>query len=350
MAPLFSVILPTYNRAAMLRTALWSVAAQSFTDFECFVLDDGSTDVTPQVFEEFSGRRCFEFVRFEENRRQHVCRNWALARASGDFIAFLDSDDIWLPERLEVFAAAIRSRAEPDFWFSNAWLWRDGRILGTLFESEARLSEGRVPGWMAVGHPQLPYVTTNLALRRTLFEKVGRFREDMRILEDTELYARMLASGARVGAIRRPLAVRRLHPGQITHDYRLDYREALMALEAGGAAADVLAQEKKRLALSVAGYFLKSLQQRTAREFLVQELGDAAQDSLWFKLSFLPSWVLAGGKALRRLGLAILRHPAWASAPVREVYRFIDPLLTQEMVSSRAQKSEAERMRLSGSG
>ena len=336
MAPLFSVILPTYNRAAMLRTAVSSVLAQSCGDFECFVIDDGSTDQTPQVLQEFQGEPRLRVQRFPDNRRQHVRRNWALAQARGEFIAFLDSDDIWLPGRLDAFARHLRARPQTDFCFSNAYLWRGDRIAGTVFPADGPLAEGRVPGWYAVGHPRLPYLTSNLAVRRALFDRVGRFREDMLILEDTELYARMLASGAQVSAIRRPLAVRRIHPGQITRDYRVDYREALLALAAGGATAEEARAVKRRVALEVAGYLWRDLRPAEARGFLRAELAGRAPATALYWLSFLPAASLAPAKSLRRLWLRWAWHPAWAEAEMREAYRFVSPLLEREADAGRS--------------
>jgi glycosyltransferase involved in cell wall biosynthesis len=335
MPPLFSVILPTYNRAAMLRSSVRSVLAQSWDDFECFVIDDGSTDQTPRVLQEFQDEPRLHLQRFSDNRRQHARRNWALAQARGEYIAFLDSDDIWLPGRLEAFAQQLRSHPQTDFCFSNAYLWREGRITGMVFAPDAPLAEGRVPGWYAVGHPRLPYLTSNLAVRRTLFDRVGRFREDMLILEDTELYARMLLSGAQVSAIRRPLAVRRIHPGQITHDYRVDYREALLALAAGGASEAQSRAVRERVTMEVAGYLWRGLRPAEAREFLRAEFGGRAPGTALYWLSFLPAALLIPAKSLRRLWLRWVFHPAWAGAEIREASRFIAPLLAQETNTGR---------------
>ena len=323
MAPLFSVILPTYNRALFLRAAIQSVLAQSCRDFECFVLDDGSTDETPRVFTEFQREPLLHLQRFPNNRRQHVRRNWALDRAQGRFVAFLDSDDIWLPDRLESFSRVLAERPGIDFLFSNAWLWREERLIGTLFDPGQSLAEGVVPGWYAVGHEQLPYLTSNLAIRRSLFGEVGKFREDMRILEDTELYARMLQAGACVGVIRRPLAVRRLHEGQLTHEHEIDYREGLMALEAGGAPPVVFLREKERLARAAAGYLWRAMRPREARQLLLRELGEDARHLFLYWLTFLPFWFLAWGRKVRRLYLLARHHPAFAGPEERAVYRLM---------------------------
>ena len=329
MPPLFSVILPTYNRARMLRSALKSVTAQTFDDFECFVLDDGSTDETPRVFDEFRGEPRLRLFRFDDNRRQHARRNFALGEARGEFVSFLDSDDLWLPGRLETFAREI-GRRDADFWFSNAYMLRFGRIVGTLFDPARPIVEGRVPGWHAVGLRFLPYVTTNLAVRRTAFEQVGKFREDMKILEDTELYARMLASGCRVGAIREPLAVRREHDEQITLDYEVVFREVLMALEAGGAPAEELAARRESGALDVADALWRGAQPGKARDFLVTQLGDKAKSSYIYRRTFIPPALLRGARTARRFWLMARHHPVLTPLGAREAYRAITPLLDAE--------------------
>ncbi len=328
--PFFSVILPTYNRAAMLRSAIQSVLAQTCRDYECFVIDDGSTDETPRVFGEFAAETSLRFVRFEDNRRQHARRNHAIRQARGRFVAFIDSDDIWLPERLETFRKNAESRPEIGFWFSNAYLLREGRIIGTVFEPGRSIPEGRVPGWWAVGESRLPYLTTNVAVRRDAFAEHGYFREDLRVLEDTELYARMLGAGLQVGVIREPLAVRRLHPEQITMEHRTAYRESLQALSAGGIAAAEFAAQRRLLALASAGFMIKSLKPSQARRFLREELGDGRFFAAVYWMSLVPPPLLRAAKALRSAALRARYRPAAAPPEYGAVLKMISPMLLRE--------------------
>ena len=103
---LFSVIIPTYNRAPLLRQALDSVLAQEFTDFELIVVDDGSTDETLTVARSYGDQ-----VRLvpQEHRGPGVARNRGAEHASGEYVAFLDSDDVWFPWTLGTFASIIRA-------------------------------------------------------------------------------------------------------------------------------------------------------------------------------------------------------------------------------------------------
>ncbi|HVC08500.1 MAG TPA: glycosyltransferase family A protein [Elusimicrobiota bacterium] len=333
--PFFSVVLPTHNRAAMLRTAVKSVLAQTCRDFECFVLDDGSTDDTPRVFREFSAEPALRLARFEDNRRQHARRNHAIRQARGRFVTFIDSDDIWLPERLEVFKRAIEARPEAGFWFSNAYVLREGRIVGTVFDPRRPIPEGRVPGWWAVGDSFLPYLTTNLAVRRDAFAEYGYFREDMRVLEDTELYARMLKSGLQVGVIREPLAVRRLHAEQITMEHRTAYRESLAALASGGLPESEFPARRRALALAAASFMVKSINPSQARQFLGEELGARRFFAPVYWGSFVPSVLLRAAKAARSSWLRRRYRPESASPAFRETLERIAPLLNQEKIPVR---------------
>src|SRR5438105_77041 len=99
--PAVSIILPTYNRAKFLPGALASIRAQQFTDWELIVVDDGSSDDTAAVIQEL-GSGIAQPVRYhrQENQGPYAARNTGLDHAAGEFVAFYDSDDLWLPHHL----------------------------------------------------------------------------------------------------------------------------------------------------------------------------------------------------------------------------------------------------------
>ena len=99
-SPIVSVIIPTYNRAHLVGRAIRSVLAQTFRDFELIVVDDSSTDDTEDVIGSFADPR-IRYLRHETNRGGATARNTGIRVACGEYIAFLDSDDEWLPEKLE---------------------------------------------------------------------------------------------------------------------------------------------------------------------------------------------------------------------------------------------------------
>ncbi len=323
--PRFSVVMPTFDRAVSAAAAVRSVLAQTSADWECLVVDDGSTDGTRAALSGFTDPR-LRFFWNEKNRGQHACRNQAIRAARGEWIAFLDSDDLFLPRRLEALGAAISSRPSAGFWFTNAFVHRWGRLTGLLFDPAREIPEGRVPGWYAVGDKWLPYVTTMVCVRRSAFETTGFFREDLRILEDTELYARMFKDGLEVGVLREPLAVRFIHEGQITRDHERDFLESMEALRGSGAPAEVAAARRREVAREVAGYLWKSLKGRAARSLLERELGaDARRTRLWWA-SFLPPALLAPAR-LGRQALERLRWGLFAPAEFRAARAVVDRLL-----------------------
>ena len=322
---LFSVVLPTFNRSASTAAALRSVLRQTDGRWECLVVDDGSTDATRSVLSTFADPR-IRFFWNEKNRGQHACRNQALREARGEWIAFLDSDDLFLPKRLESLAAAISSRPSTGFWFTNAYVHRWDRLIGKLFDPKCEIPEGKVPGWYAVGDRWLPYVTTMVCVRKSAFEKTGFFREDLRILEDTELYARMFKDGLEVGVLREPLAVRFIHEGQITRDHERDFLESMEALKNSGAPPEILAEHRARVAREVAGYLWKSIKPAQARALLDKELlSQSKLTSLWW-LSFLSPCVLAPARALREAWMR-LRWEIFVPGEYREASKIVESLL-----------------------
>lgn len=329
MAPFFSIILPTYNRARMIPGALQTVKRQTFSDYEVLIVDDGSVDETPRMIQEWTRDPRFKYHRLEKNIGNMHCRNLALGMATGTWITNIDSDDFWTLDRLEEFAKYFKANPNAGFVFSNGYLHRYGRIIGTAFAQDKLIKEGRVPGHYAVGEEYLPYLTTNLAIPRAHYQKYGSYRKDMVIL-DNELYARMLEDGVEVGVIRKPLAVRRIHGGQVTHKWIEEYPEAVEALKAGNAPSKILAVEKEKLVYEFANYLLRNLQPTEAREFMLRELGSSAKGSPLYRQTFIPAFLLRAAKAARQAWLMARHHPSLASAEEKEIYRLIDPLIEAE--------------------
>jgi len=110
--PRFSVIIPTYNRAALLADTLASVFSQRFTDFEVLIVDDGSTDETERVLSDHASRIR---VWTQAHRGPGAARNVAAEQARGRYLAFIDSDDVWFPWTLDLYDQAARDAGEPAF-------------------------------------------------------------------------------------------------------------------------------------------------------------------------------------------------------------------------------------------
>ncbi len=192
-----SVIIPTFNRAGSVGDAIDSVLAQTADGdarmrVEIIVVDDGSTDATHAVLQRFGDR--ITAIR-QENGGVSAARNAGLARARGDWITFLDSDDLWLPNRLDVLA---RDTASTDAGVHVADLVLEGPgysesvldIRGLVFREDRAVRVARA----------LPLVVSGLSLnalacRRTWLKASGGFRAELRMYEDLDLLTRLALQG-----------------------------------------------------------------------------------------------------------------------------------------------------------
>lgn len=208
MTPEISVIIPTYNRRAMLRQALASVAAQRGASFELIVVDDGSTDGT---WDELSAGGSNLMALRTERRGPAAARNRGIALARGCLIAFLDSDDLWMPEKLARQSHFMRHH--PGCQISQTgerWL-RDGIPVNPARRHCKR------PGDIFAGALHTCLISPSaVILRRELLDDVGGFDEDMAACEDYDLWLRILMCHE-AGLLDEPLAIRRAgHPGQLS--------------------------------------------------------------------------------------------------------------------------------------
>jgi glycosyltransferase involved in cell wall biosynthesis len=199
--PAVSVIVPAYNVAEYVRPALESALAQTFTDVEVLVIDDGSTDETAAIAAEVCARDPRVRLIRQENRGLAGARNRALAHATGEYFALLDSDDLWEPTYVEAQLAIMRARPEVGVVTGNA------RFLG-----------GRQNGLPARPYPDTrpdPDLALILAdeqavfimsmFRRAVYERIGGFDETMRTNEDYDYWIRAAAAGFIFARNDRPL-------------------------------------------------------------------------------------------------------------------------------------------------
>jgi GT2 family glycosyltransferase len=182
---LFSIVIPTYNRLSLLQRTLASVRKQSNADFEVIIIDDGSTDGTREWL---ASNGEFPRVIKQSNRGPGAARNVGARAAQGDYVAFLDSDDLWFPWTLDVFARAIKEHGRPN-------------ILGgkfVEFSDEAELLDVRQEAYETslfsdyIASSRYPYYVgsgTSL-VRRECFARVS-FLEDRLNAEDHDLILKM---------------------------------------------------------------------------------------------------------------------------------------------------------------
>jgi hypothetical protein len=202
--PAVSVIIPTYNTAHLISDAIDSVLAQTYRDLEIIVVDDGSTDNTAEVLADYQDRISYIY---QENQERSAARNNGIGRAQGEYVAFLDADDYWAPDKLTKQIALLAQRPDLGLVYSQAQTFYGDRkwprILGTDFSKieELNVFEGLLLG------KSIPTLT--VVVRTECLQTVGLFDERIIIGEDWDLWLRITLKYA-VGYIPQILAYYRL--------------------------------------------------------------------------------------------------------------------------------------------
>ena len=179
-----SVVTPTYNRARFLPDAVSSVLAQTYADLELIIVDDGSVDQTRKVLEPFFSDKRVRYF-FQENQGQSHARNLALEKAKGDFIAFLDSDDLWARDKIDKQLAVLQENPSVDIVHGDeATIDQQGAIIS--LDNMKRYS-GRITRYLLVDNSVS--ITTAL-VRRSCFDEMGGFNTSVGVADDYELWLR----------------------------------------------------------------------------------------------------------------------------------------------------------------
>lgn len=187
--PLVSVIVPTYNRGRFILEAIDSVLSQEYPNFELFVIDDGSTDNTAAVVQAIDDPR-LQYIQ-QDNRGRSNARNRALSLASGVFITFLDSDDLYLPGKISLQVEYLLKHPETGMIYTSAYcIDDDGNMLEHKYEATV---SGMIYEQIAFFQPVTITLPTVMA-RREVFEQVGGFDEKMHRFEDTDMWRRISKS------------------------------------------------------------------------------------------------------------------------------------------------------------
>ena len=212
--PWVSVIIPTYNRCWILKEAIDSVLSQKFTNFEVIVVDDGSTDATNALLPTY-GEQITTIC--QKNKGVSAARNVGISQARGSYIAFLDSDDMWLPEKLSCQHDFFQSHPEAlicqtdEIWIRNGVRVnpknRHKKPSGMIFESSLLL---------CLVSPSA------VMIKKNLFDVVGLFNESFPVCEDYDLWLR-IGLNHPIYLIDRQLVVKRGgHDDQLSRNPGLD--------------------------------------------------------------------------------------------------------------------------------
>lgn len=304
--PCVSVVIPTYNYGHLLSRAVDSVLTQTFRDFEVLVVDDGSTDDTPKVLAGYGER--IQAIR-QDNAGVSAARNRGIAEARGEFIAFLDADDAWVPDKLEKQVAFLREHPQYDMVYSDISHYVDDRLVHHSYLQErgyTQAASGLIyDNILREGFIFVPTVM----VRRECLEAVGGFDPGLSCSEDLDLWLR-IAERHRIGFLKESLVLRHDHSRNATKN-ALQYlscpirvlTKALLALEGRGnpARRELILSRLGRMHHDLGYYLFVTGDARGCRREMWRsvDLGRPLAPALkYILLSYLPHWIVAG---LRRI-------------------------------------------------
>ncbi len=237
--PTVSVIIPAYKAAEYIGETLNSVYAQTFTSIEVIVINDGSPDTEDLERELARFPPSLRYIK-QENQGAASARNTGLSAATGEFVAFLDADDLWLPNFLEEQVSFIK-RSNVDLVYADALLVGKSPLAGRTF-MQVQPSRGEVTpeNLLAV---QVTILTSAVLVRRSLILKVGLFDAGIKRGHDFELWFRLAKAGARFGYHSKVLAHHRIVESGLSGDTISQLKRTLAVLETIKARNDLTPNE-----------------------------------------------------------------------------------------------------------
>ncbi len=262
--PLISIIMPTYNRLAWLQAALRSVFAQTLDDWELIVAEDGSDAPTKEYLRAVAaGNGCrVRVLWLTHGGNPPAARNAALREARGEYVAFLDSDDLWLARKLELQIASLGEHPARDWSYTRAALvdgsgrpLAGGRGLRYPATKDGWIAESLLRGEAAV-------TQSSVVVRRETIARVGGYPEDLPICGDYELYVR-LALESEIDFVDEPLVLVRRHGEHYCDDLAAlaEVRRFMGKMQRSGMVPHmeaVLRSRRARLLVSLTRVWLKS--------------------------------------------------------------------------------------------
>lgn len=291
-----SVIIPTYNYAKYVRGAIESALAQTYRPIEIIVVDDGSIDNTRDVLSDYISKGNINYL-YQNNKGPSAARNAGLKISKGEYISFLDADDLIDKRKLEIQVKCLENHAEYGVAFSDFRLFKEDDLLH-LIPPHIKFSGELTFNDLISGKAFPPHTTL---VRREVFDKVGIFDESLKECEDPEFWMRALIAGTRFYYVDQVLSFYRIHSQQAVQNQVKIYRTFLKVIER----YQYYDQAGTRMALGKYGQLLGKL---LIYENRMQEGRVYLWNYIWYKkdkmfrmfLIIILSYLFSG-RAIRRL-------------------------------------------------
>lgn len=209
-----SVIIPVYNRFEMAKEAVYSVLGQTYRNHEIIIVDDGSTDLTSTLAVYFRDDTRVKYLKIDHNGMPGFVRNKGVEISTGKYIAFLDSDDLWMESKLEKQVVFLENNSAYEVVHTReAWV-RNGKTI-----SQAGFNHKRFGNIFSDALVKCILGPSTIMLESDLYKKLGGFRDDLEIAEDYELWLRLTDTNS-IGYLDEPLITKRAgHIGQLSEKY-----------------------------------------------------------------------------------------------------------------------------------
>lgn len=274
-SPVATIIVPAFNSSAFIEAAVASLLAQTVTDWEAIIVDDGSTDDTPLVAQQAAGGDPRVRLVSQPNMGTATARNTGASLARAEWLLFVDADDLLLPDYFERQMAFVHASPGFDIYSCNAFLERpDG--TRSEFWSDAR--SRRTYSLQAEDQIRGSSILIMSLVRRSTFEAVGGFRSQHS--EDYDFWLRALLGGARHIYNPAALAVYRRHEGQRTRSLVREAESFLWILEDAAKQPGLTSSQREALVASI-GFAHARVGRRTLEEALLRGRFDGARASYW---------------------------------------------------------------------
>jgi len=225
---LISVVMPSYNHAAFIGRTIGSVLGQTYSNFELIIVDNHSQDGTEAVVAACKDPR-IKYVKFSNNGVIAASRNHGVGLSRGEYVAFVDSDDLWLPEKLEKQMEAFLSPGSPVMVYSRYKLITGDAVSEKVLPEAGKCAGGDIFKALYLGHF---IACSGVMVKKKVLDEAGGFDETPAFLavEDMDLWLRLALAGPAACACAEPLFLYRVHPGNLSRGYLKKYKRAMSLL------------------------------------------------------------------------------------------------------------------------
>ena len=210
MNPLVTSIIPAFNREKYIAEAIESVLNQTYRNIEIIVIDDGSTDNTPRILSSYNGKIKY-FL--QPNSGASAARNSGISKASGDFISFLDSDDLWEKNKISLQMECFENNPGIDICLCNTKIFSEKKI--TDFDQKYIIAT--------------PYHLCSILIKKDVLKRVGYFKTNLKSGEDTDFFLRIKEMGIPLKILQDKLVYIRIHANNLTKDFKIRDKEAVFS-------------------------------------------------------------------------------------------------------------------------